>query len=198
MNVNTPIIYTHVNNADITKRNSAYTSEARIFGACSLPGRAIMFHCQLNNGAVYYRLPVSSFRDQTIIGLQFKLHELQPWDCPSHDMEVITYQWLYNQRVRCLKLNNIEGQYITTFDWSGLGTTAEVAHEHKCLHMIKLINGQFCLQPNNYLLWHEKSNADLDGSHVMLKTNMPYRSVEYETPMKVLGYNRESKCGESD
>lgn len=191
MNVNTPLIYTHVNRTALTNNALAGTMECRIFGACSLPGRVILFHCQLNNGAVYYRLPILAFREPAIAVPQFKLHELQPWDCPSHDMEVITYQWLYNQRVRCLKLQNVEGQYITTFDWSGIGTTAEVAHEHKCLHLIKLNNGQFCLQPNNYLLWHEKSNADFDGSHVMLKTNMPYRSAEYETPMKVPDCNRE-------
>lgn len=178
MNVNTPLIYTFVRLSEVTHDERRGLIECRIFGACSLGGRAILFHCQLNNGAVYYRLPISAFRQELFSEPQFKLHELQPWDCPSEDMEVITYDWLFNQRVQCLKLNNMMGNYVTTFDWSGTGTTAEIAHEHKCLHLIKLDNGQFALQPNNYLLWHEKSNIVIDGTHGLLRPNKPYPSVE--------------------
>lgn len=178
MNVNIPLIYTHVRLSELTQDEQTGLVECRIFGACSLPGRAILFHVQLNNGAVYYRLPISSFRETIFSDPQFKLSQLQPWDCPSSEMEVITYHWLANQLVECLKLDNVQGKYITTFDWQGPGTTAEIAHEHKCLHLIKLNNGQFALQPNNYLLWMEKSNVQIDGSHNLLKTNKPYPSVE--------------------
>ncbi len=174
MNVNTPIIYTHVKTSEVTQDKHQGLMECRIFGACSLPGKAILFHCQLNSGAVYYRLPISAFGK----GRKFPLHLLQPWDCPSTSMEVITYSWLSNQTVSCRKLNKATGTYVCTFDWSGPGTTAEVAHEHKCLHLIELSNGQFALQPNNYLLWHEKSNVLIDGSHSLLATNKPYPSVE--------------------
>ena len=178
MNVNTPVIYTHVRLSEITQDEQRGLVECRIFGACSLPGRAILFHCQLNNGAVYYRLPISAFREERFSEPQFKLSQLQPWDCPSEDMEVITYDWLFNQRVQCIKLGDMMGNYVTTFDWSGVGTTAEIAHEHKCAHLIKLDNGQFALQPNNFLLWHEKSNIVIDGSHKLLRTNKEYPSVE--------------------
>ena len=178
MNVNTPLIYTHVRLSEITQDEQRGLVECRIFGACSLPGRAILFHCQLNNGAVYYRLPISAFREERFSEPQFKLSQLQPWDCPSEDMEVITYDWLFNQRVQCIKLGDMMGNYVTTFDWSGVGTTAEIAHEHKCAHLIKLDNGQFALQPNNFLLWHEKSNIVIDGSHKLLRTNKEYPSVE--------------------
>lgn len=177
MNVNTPLVYTHVDASYLTDGLRKDLWECRIFGAASLPGRAILFHCQLNNGAVYYRLPITAFKDFEEKALQFKLHKLQPWDCPSDEMEVITYDWLYNQSVTCLKLH-VKGKYITTFDWQGRGTTAEIAHEHKCLHLIKLQNGQYALQPNNYLLWHEKSNVIVDGSHILLRTNQPYPSCE--------------------
>lgn len=179
MNVNTPLIYTHVKMSEITQDQQTGTTECRIFGACSLPGRAILFHVQLNNGAVYYRLPISAFRDERFSEPQFGLSKLQPWDCPSPEMEVITYDWLSNQGVECLKLGGMRGKYLTTFDWMGQGTTAEIAHEHKCLHLIKLTNGQFCLQPNNFILWQEKSNIINDGTHVLLKTNKEYPSVEY-------------------
>ncbi len=178
MNVNTPLIYTYVRLSELTQDEQTGLVECRIFGACSLPGRAILFHVQLNNGAVYYRLPISSFREMDFSDTQFKLSQLQPWDCPSSEMEVITYDWLSNQSVECLKLDHVRGKYITTFDWMGTGTTAEIAHEHKCLHLIKLDNGQFALQPNNYLLWMEKSNVHNDGSHSLLRTNKPYPSVE--------------------
>lgn len=188
MNVNTPLIYTYVRLSELTQDELDGVVECRIFGACSLPGRAILFHCQLNNGAVYYRLPISAFREFAFSEPQLRLNALQPWDCPSSEMECITYDWLHNQPVSCLRLGNGEGRgcmtgkYITTFDWQGKGTTAEVAHEHKCLHLIKLNNGQFALQPNNYLLWMEKSNVRYDGSHSFLKTNKPYPSVEGDYP----------------
>ena len=178
MNVNTPLIYTYVRLSEITQDEQRGLTECRIFGACSLPGRAILFHIQMNNGAVYYRLPISSFRNKVFSEPQFPLSDLQPWDCSSSEMEVITYDWLFKQRVQCLKLGNIGGNYVTTFDWCGVGTTAEIAHEHKCLHLIRLDNGQFALQPNNFLLWKEKSNIIIDESHKMLRTNKDYPSVE--------------------
>lgn len=174
MNVNTPLIYTVVKTAEVSKNSSDYFWECRIFGASSLPGRAVLFHCQLNNGAVYYRLPISAFG----VGYEFGLGLLQTWDCASKDMECFTFDYLNFQSVTCLKLNKATGTYITTFDWSGYGSTAEIAHEHKCLHLIKLNNGQFALQPNNYLLWHEKSNVKIDDSHKLMTTNKPYPSVE--------------------
>jgi hypothetical protein len=175
MNVNTPLIYAFVKLSEISRSDDL--AECRIFGAASLPGRAILFHCQLNNGAVYYRLPVSSFCHFESLDT-FPLNRLQPWDCPSLDMEVIVYGWLANQKVQCLTLDDTFGAYVCTFDWNGVGTTAEVAHEHKCLHLIKLTNGQYALQPNNYLLWHEKSNVVIDGSHKNLTTNKEYPTVE--------------------
>jgi hypothetical protein len=178
MNVNIPLIYTHVRLSAVTNDEQKGLVECRIFGACSLPGRAILFHIQMNNGAVYYRLPISSFREPIFSEPQFPLNKLQPWDCPSLEMEVITYDWLSNQSVECLKLAKMRGKYICTFDWSGTGTTAEIAHEHKCLHLIKLANGQYALQPNNFLLWHEKSNIVIDGTHELLRTNKDYPSVE--------------------
>lgn len=178
MNVNVPLIYTHVRMSEITQDEQHGVAECRIFGACSLPGRAILFHIQLNCGAVYYRLPISSFREPLFCEPQFSLDKLQPWDCSSRDMEVITYDWLSNQTVQCLRLGNMKGKYICTFDWSGPGTTAEIAHEHKCLHLIKLVNGQYALHPNNFLLWSEKSNIIHDGTHRLLRTNKDYPSVE--------------------
>jgi hypothetical protein len=180
MNCNLPIQYAYVDMLYLTNWEQTGFQECRIFGVCSLPGRALLFHCQLNNGAVYYRLPISAFysRDKNIDYAKYPLQKLQPWDSPSLDLEVITYSWLQNQKVECIKLDSIYGTYVTTLDWSGPGTTAEVAHEHKCLHLIKLENGQYALQPNNYLLWHEKSNVLIDGSHSQLRENQPYPSVE--------------------
>lgn len=178
MNSNMPIQYAYVDLSYLTDKEVKGLAECRIFGVASLPGRALLFHCQLNNGAVYYRLPISAFLYKELNGTKFPLNKLQPWDSPSYEVEVITYDWLFNQKVQCLKLDSTYGTYVFTIDWSGLGTTAEVAHEHKCLHLIRLENGQYALQPNNYLLWHEKSNVVIDGSHTKLRTNQPYPSVE--------------------
>lgn len=176
MNVNTPLIYVTVRPEYISKSRRPF--EGVIFGACSLQGKALLFHVQLNNGAVYYRLPIDAFYWKPVSKKgRLPLSKLQPWDCASYEMEQIIYNWLQNQRVTCIKLG-IKGSYLCTFDWSGKGTTAEVAHEHKCLHLIQLDNGQFALQPNNYLLWHEKSNVVVDESVLLLKPNLPYPSVE--------------------
>lgn len=178
MNTNTPLVYCYVNLSYLTRLEKQGWVEARIFGAASLQGRALMFHCQLNNGSVYYRLPISAFSSTSNLEKLRYTYELQPWDCPSNNLEVITYDWLFNQRVQCLRLGSEMGRYICTFDWWGKGTTAEIAEEHKCLHLIRLDSGQYALQPNNYLLWHEKSNVEIDGSHVDLRSNLSYISVE--------------------
>jgi hypothetical protein len=176
MNVNTPLLYVKVRPEYVSTSKTPF--EGVVFGACSLQGRALLFHVQLNNGAVYYRLPIDAFYWKPVSKKKIlPLSKLQPWDCSSYQMEQIIYDWLQNQRVTCIKLK-LSGSYVCTFDWMGKGTTAEVAHEHKCLHLIKLDNGQFALQPNNYILWHEKSNVVVDDSILLLTPNLPYPSVE--------------------
>lgn len=174
MNTNVPLLYVNVKGSFISDQERDFPGT--IFGACSLQGRALLFHVQLENGAIYYRLPVSAFSWKDVLE-PLSLNKLQPWDCASYQVECIQFDWLQNQRVTCIKLG-LGGQYLFTLDWWGKGTTAEIAHEHKCLHLIQLDNGQFALQPNNYLLWHEKSNIKIDGSHSLLKPNKPYPSVE--------------------
>lgn len=178
MNINIPLIYCYIDNSYIFKNKTKQISECIIFGATSLHSYSLMFHCQLNFGAIYYRLPIWAFQHKQIVKNKLSLNELQPWDCPSNNVEMIIYDWLYNQRVVLLSKLGYYGEYICTFDFYGKGTTAEIPHEHKCLHLIKLDNGQFGLFPNTHLLFLEPSNVKISKEYKHLKSNKNYFSVE--------------------
>lgn len=177
LNINIPLIYCKVDWSYLTHGGSDGFKDCIIFAAASIPGHALLFHAQLDNGAVYYRLPIDKFSWKAL-STPLALNQLNAWNCASADISCITFDWLYNQSVTYVR-PNISGRYVTTLDWLGRGTTAEIPQEHKCAHIIKLDNGQFACLPNNYLLWNEPSNVNLnDDSHKLLRTNRDYPSVE--------------------
>jgi hypothetical protein len=178
LNTNIPLIYAEVDMEYVTHGNIPGWKECIIFGVASIPGHALLFHCQISNGAVYYRLPIDKFRNRTGAKLTpMPINKLQAWNCASLEISCITYEWLYNQRVTYTR-EQLGGTYLFTLDWTGRGTTAEVPEEHKCAHVIVLDNGQYAALPNNYLIWHEPSNIVVDGSHRMLRSNREYSNVE--------------------
>ena len=63
LNVNTPATYAQIRR-EYLHDLKAYHGEVEdciIFGLASITGRPILFHAIMENGAVFYRLPISAF-----------------------------------------------------------------------------------------------------------------------------------------
>ncbi len=143
--------------------------EGYIFGVKSMLNRPLHFHFQSRIGAVFWNMPISAFvhcedfdvlsKDETR-----RLQLLESWDCQSNNIAVTTFAFLQNKRVDvfCRDRQWRSGQYLTTIDdYEGDLNELNVGYSNdqdsKCFHFIILDDGNYCVQPNNLLRWH---NAD--------------------------------------
>jgi hypothetical protein len=139
-----------------------------VFGFGSISGRALLFHCLLTNGAIYWRLPISAFvqrgSSDTLHQGQMEhqdLEDLQLWNSFSYYPSVTTFDFLVGQRCKYLGKDKkfIHGEYLFTIDWAHpepniIDTEhSEMPDQHKCAHILALDNGNYAAQPNNRILW---------------------------------------------
>tara|TARA_E500000318_G_scaffold28226_1_gene28419 strand:+ start:937 stop:1515 length:579 start_codon:yes stop_codon:yes gene_type:complete len=145
-----------------------------VFGIASISGRAILFHCMLSNGAVYYRLPISAFFQKRFNRAEvqdMQVDELQLWNCFSYWPSVHKFDFLAGVDGKFLGKDKkfYGGTYLFTIDWAHPDTNildvehSEIPQEHKCAHILALTNGNYAAQPNNRILWHV-NNYTTDNS----------------------------------
>ena len=89
LNANIPATYAQIRREYLydCKKHHGEVEDCIIFGMSSLTGRAILFHCIMENGAVFYRLPISAFiqrgyKPEAVPSR--RLDELQLWNSFSH------------------------------------------------------------------------------------------------------------------
>ena len=170
LNANIPVIYAQIRREYLYDL-SGHVGEAEdciIFGMASLSGSAILFHAIMENGAVFYRLPISAFiqRGFDVKKVpQMRLDELELWNCFSYYPAITTYDILSGQSGKYIGKDKRwhYGNYLFTVDWahpeSNIVDTvhSEIPHEHKCAHILALENGNYAAQPNNRLIWNVPS-----------------------------------------
>lgn len=167
LNANTPYIECFIRNEYI-KAEEGLTS-GYIFGVKSMINRPLHFHFQASFGAVFWNMPISAFvhlvhHDVLSEDEQERLALLQTWDCQSNNIAVTTFAFLQNKSVDVFCRDKVwrNGRYIFTIDdYEGDLNEINVGYSNdqdsKCYHFIALEDGNFCVQPNNLLRWH---NAD--------------------------------------
>lgn len=85
------------------------------------------------------------------------LGTLQAWDCFGWNLSVVEFDYLKEARIQCkLGRDEFESRYVATIDFLDNGYSDEPT-QHKMLHLLKLDNGNFALQPNNKCRMIEKS-----------------------------------------
>lgn len=139
--------------------------EGWLFAACAIQGRALMFHVLIDNGAVYFRLPISAFCRKPCEHMSLEV--LETWDCLSNDINVIEYRLLRNMATEPFLKDkkSYQGLYLFTIDFAASDpnvldcSLVETPGEHKCAHFIELDSGQFCLVPNNRVRFKDASLA---------------------------------------
>ena len=166
LNANIPVIYCQIRREYLydLKDHHGEVEDCIIFGLASITGRPILFHAVMENGAVFYRLPISAFIQP---GFDVKkvprprLDELELWNCFSYYPAITTYDILASQSGKYYGKDKKwhRGQYLFTVDWahpeSNIVDTdhSEIPHEHKCAHILALDDGNYAAQPNNKLIW---------------------------------------------
>lgn len=177
LNANTP--YTQAN---IRKYHTGHDKdlEGYIFGVKSMLNRPLHFHFLSQIGAIFWNMPISAFYWGDVYDIlseeeEKRLSLLQTWDCQSNNIAVTTFAFLQNKRVdvRCRDNKWRSGHYLYTIDdYEGDLNELNVGYSNdqdsKCYHFIVLDDGNFCVQPNNLLRWH---NPDFVIPYD--KTNIP-------------------------
>ena len=170
LNANIPPIYCKIRREYLydLREHKGETEDCVVFGLGSISGRALLFHCLLTNGAVYWRLPISAFIQRrsgnTLHSTQMEhqdLEDLQLWNSFSYYPSITVFDFLKGQRCKYLGKDKkfIHGEYLFTVDWAHpepniLDTEhSEIPDQHKCAHILALDNGNFAAQPNNRILW---------------------------------------------
>ena len=89
LNANIPVEYAQIKREYLydLKKHHGEVEDCIIFGLSSIAGHAILFHAIMENGAVFYRLPISAFiqrgfRPEDVP--KRRLDELQLWNCFSY------------------------------------------------------------------------------------------------------------------
>ena len=166
LNANIPVIYCQVRREYLydLKKHHGEVEDCMVFGIASMPGRSLLFHAIMQNGGVYYRLPISAFIQNDFDVEKVprpRLDELELWNCFSYYPSVICFDALSVAGKYWGKdKKRHTGSYLFTVDWahpdSNIVDTdhSEVPQEHKCAHIMALDDGNYAAQPNNRILWH--------------------------------------------
>ena len=166
LNAHIPVQYAQIRREYLydLKQHHGEAEDCIIFGFASITGRPILFHAIMENGAIFYRLPISAFiqRDFEVDKVpRPRLDELELWNCFSYYPAVTTFDLLAGQSGKYFgkdkKLH--KGKYLFTVDFAHpesniLDTEhSEIPHEHKCAHIMALEDGNYAAQPNNRIIW---------------------------------------------
>ena len=134
--------------------------------AKSIQGRALYFETYIPEyGALFDKLPISAFVWKTDIKENVPLTELQLWDCFSYDITICEKQMLSGNQVKYLSPQKkwYHGWYMFTIDNANATnlernvTYSETPSQHKSFNILKLEFGHFAAQPNNRVIFYDKS-----------------------------------------
>jgi len=177
LNANIPATYAQVRREYLydLKEHHGEAEDCIIFALASLTGRPILFHAIMENGAIFYRLPISAFlqKDLDVKKVpRMRLDELELWNCFSYYPSVTTFDLLDGQSGKYIGKDKkwYPGSYLFTVDW---------AHP-----IMALENGNYAAQPNNRLIWSISSFTVKDEVPFDWKTQSSEWNVEKDRKWK--------------
>jgi hypothetical protein len=188
-NINIPYQEAFIRNKFIYKdENDIGLTPCYMFGAKILINQPLLFHCQTDNGAVFYSLPLHAFVHKAhyeipAICERETLSLLQYWNMQGRQGESLIFDYLQGYTVECYNRNKewMRGEYVFTIDDFDGGYSEDT--DSKCFHIIKLDNGFFAAYPNNYIRWHNLNfvNAFDKNEPPKFKKNKTKWDAEYIT-----------------
>lgn len=155
------------------RQGHGYAVRCEVLGLCSIPGRPLQVHVRLENGALWWRVPINMLlRDAGELlngeggpldtfgllpglaiyaahpsGMVPPLHHLQLWDCFDAPMQAYEVPGLAHRIMAYRRADEwVRGEYLFTVDWA-LDEYGD--NGHKCGHVIAGEDGFYAVQPNN-------------------------------------------------
>jgi hypothetical protein len=136
-----------------------------LLGITSLPSRALHFSILCESGAQWARIPLHALRHElppagADYPVRHPLDDLQCWDCHGYEFALTHYDYLREMACRFL---TADGRWVPASYWLTLDHVengfSDYPPEHKCYHLLLLEDGsgQIAAQPNNRILWDDKS-----------------------------------------
>ena len=147
--------------------------ECVVFGVTSIIGQAPLFHCLMEDGGLFWRLPIHAFCWKECESVS--LTDLVMWDSFSPYVSATVFSLLANKRMSYTKRDSqkCHGSYLFTLDWSHEDPNvtnagfSEVPGQHKSGHVIKLDSGHYAIQPNNRVRVFDPSFVTKPGETVI-------------------------------
>jgi hypothetical protein len=145
-----------------------------IFGVASVQHRSPLFHFLMEDGAIWWRMPISAFCSKPD-SPEVDLHELVLWNSFSPYVSVTQFAHMRNMRMtyRDRTGAEISGKYLMTLDWHNADANifdvgySENPGQHKCGHVIERDDGNFAIQPNNRCRLFEPSFTTKIGQNLI-------------------------------
>lgn len=153
----------------------------------SIRNRALYFETYIyETGAMFDKLPLSAFVWKKDYEGNMPLEEIQLWDCFSYHISVISKQ--NNGTGKCKYMAPSKkwyiGDYLFTIDSCSPDKNiiddgySEYPEQHKSFNIIKLDNGHFAAQPNNRVIFYDKSLSPDDLKFPDYKVSTKIYQVE--------------------
>jgi hypothetical protein len=172
MNQNIPYIQGFVRNKYLYNVDDTEgVTECYIFGVKCVLNKPISFHCQLENGAVFWGLPISAFTTKAdydpIDGFERDIiNELLWWNCQSSDCDITVFHYLEGYYADLRSRTGVirRGKYLFTLDdfydarKLPLGYAQDT--DSKCFHVFALENGWIAAYPNDKIRWYNPNFVD--------------------------------------
>ena len=124
LNANIPPIYAQIKREYLydCKKHHGEVEDCIIFGITSMGGRAILWHALMENGAIFYRLPITAFiqRGYEPSSVPIKrLDELELWNSFSYYPTVTSWSILTASSGKYIGKDKKwhHGGYLFTIDW---------------------------------------------------------------------------------
>jgi len=135
-----------------------------IFGVSSVQNRSPLFHFMMEDGGIWWRMPINAFCTKPDIPEE-DIHNLVLWNSFSPFITVTKFANLSNMRMTYIDRTKtkVKGKYLFTLDWHNPDSNrlddgySENPGQHKCGHVIEREDGNYAIQPNNRCLVLEPS-----------------------------------------
>jgi len=144
-----------------------------IFGLSSISGNPPLFHFLMEDGGIWWRMPIHAFCKFPT--KQEEIYQLVLWNSFSEYVSITTFDFLKNKTMHYTdrSKNTREGRYLFTLDWSHQDNSipnlgfSENPGQHKCGHVIELTDGNYAIQPNNRVKLFEPSFCTKWNKHII-------------------------------
>ena len=154
----------------------------------SIQGRALYFETYIPEYGYMTNYQLVRLFGKKIMRVKYALTEEQLWDCFSYDIAVIEKQMLSGNQVKYLSPSKkwYKGWYMFTIDNASSTnlernvTYSEVPSQHKSFNILKLENGYFAAQPNNRVIFYDKSYTPSELKFPDFNVSTKEYSVECE------------------